>query len=469
MARPRKAKTPAATTVQRFDETNVARLGLISIQERIPEGYNSWTVDFEVEGRPARLSCDALPKHGGVPHGLDNDVSLALFTLFQEAGSPDDGTFTTTAYQILTAAGLDTSGHYYRAVTQSLERLMTTTYTASEAWRAPDGRWTTVKFRYLDRLEYTSDDDRLNLSGASVLRLTLAREIVRSIQAQYIKPINLEFLTSLQRPLTRALYRLLDAQRFLNEQAGLNELSVGINAWGEACKIVDRKPAKIRRTLEGAHEELLAREYLKAVSYAGRGTAQTITYTFAASVQEAEVDPAVVALATRFGVAPSVARGLVRRYGGTRVEERVQKFEAILAGGYAVRNRAAMLVDVIRDEDGKYADPEGFVSRAQREALEAKRRSRDQALQRQLDADDQQREAEWAGLSAEQRTARAMRTVGMMFGKRLGVSVLAGLQQRLLRGDLDPVELVGRTTRAAMEMCLEDLAAELTSLTYQER
>lgn len=71
-----------------FDEANVARLGLISIQERIPEGYASWEEEFEVLGKPVKLACYANPNVGGVPHGLDNEVSLALIALYLNAGSP---------------------------------------------------------------------------------------------------------------------------------------------------------------------------------------------------------------------------------------------------------------------------------------------------------------------------------------------------------------------------------------------
>nr|WP_024119876.1 replication initiator protein A [Thermus thermophilus] len=117
-----------------FDEANVARLGLISIQERIPEGYASWEEEFEVLGKPVKLACYANPNVGGVPHGLDNEVSLALIALYLNAGSPPDGTFTTTAYQILKLMGFDTSGYYYRALKESLLRLTTATYVLSEAW-----------------------------------------------------------------------------------------------------------------------------------------------------------------------------------------------------------------------------------------------------------------------------------------------------------------------------------------------
>lgn len=43
--------------MQRLTEANVARLGLISIQERIPSDFTRWEVEFEVDGRLGQLSC----------------------------------------------------------------------------------------------------------------------------------------------------------------------------------------------------------------------------------------------------------------------------------------------------------------------------------------------------------------------------------------------------------------------------
>ena len=62
-------------------------------------------------------------------------------------------------------------------------------------------------------LEFTSDSDKTGLSSTSALRIRLADPIVRSIRARYTRPPDLDFLTSLDRPLTRALHRLLDARR----------------------------------------------------------------------------------------------------------------------------------------------------------------------------------------------------------------------------------------------------------------
>lgn len=57
-----------AGQLTRMEEANVARLGLISIQERIPADFTTWTVNFQVDGRPAKLTCIGSPDVGGVPH-----------------------------------------------------------------------------------------------------------------------------------------------------------------------------------------------------------------------------------------------------------------------------------------------------------------------------------------------------------------------------------------------------------------
>ncbi|PZA08058.1 MULTISPECIES: replication initiator protein A [unclassified Meiothermus] len=446
--------------IQRFDEANVARLGLISIQERIPSDFTSWTIDFAVDGRQARLSCVAVAEHGGVPHGLDNDVSLALITLYQEAGSPEDGTIVTTAYRILSVIGWDTSGHYYQALKESLDRLTTATFTASEAWRSGK-KWTTVKFRYIDRLEYTSEDDKLGLSGQSVLKIKLAREIVESIRAKYLKPLDLEFLTSLDRPLTRALYRLLDAQRITPEGGEVTQFRTNIVEWAKACKIVDQTPSRVRRTLEGAHAELVERGYLAAVEYQGRGPKQEVIYTFAKQAALPEGAREVVARLSRYGVARPVAHSLIGVYGLERVEERIARFEAILLAGYTPRNRAGFLVDVVRDEEGKYSDPEGFVSKSRRMEADAAKAKRAEAAKRAEERKNQQAEAEWESLDAKGRAAKAMRILSLILGKHVPIRYFSGLMEAFESGRLDPREVAEGAVRAQVQLQLVPFTQEL--------
>ncbi|TSA81451.1 hypothetical protein FNU79_15080 [Deinococcus detaillensis] len=96
------------------------------------------------------MQCVASAEYGGVPHGLDGDVVMALTDLYIEQGAPEDGKIRTSAYALLGRAGLGDGGHYYAVLRRSLHRRRFAGYSASECWReAERERWITVTFTYL--------------------------------------------------------------------------------------------------------------------------------------------------------------------------------------------------------------------------------------------------------------------------------------------------------------------------------
>ncbi|MBX8466560.1 MULTISPECIES: replication initiator protein A [unclassified Deinococcus] len=472
MTRKKRPEKPAPTPlpdVSRIEEANVSRLGLISIQERVPDSFSSWTVDFKVDGRPARLTCDAMPKYGGVPHGLDGDIATALIDLYVETGCPADGLLNTSAYQILKRAGLDDSGRYYQNLRQTLFRLRTATYTASEAWRDHRrGNWTTVTFNYLEGLEFTSGDEDLGLSRSSTLKIRLAEPIVRSIRSQYTKPLDLEFLTSLDRPLTRALYRLLDARRYPPEDptVPLPSFTVNLMDWAEACKIVDQRSNKIRATLQGAHEELMERRYLSGVEYEGRGRTQKLTYRFAGT-GEAQPDQPAAALALteelrRHRVSLAVAQRLIEEFGEAHVQARLEKFQRLITAGYRVRSRSALLVDVIRDQEGKYPDgpyPGGAATTPAANAPvgDAKGAGRASYMPTLAEAMDEPQ-------PLEAQVDSALKTLQFLLRERLSVSEYALLRMGLIVGRPDPLEATRAASKAKVDGTLDAYTADLLLL-----
>jgi len=387
-----------------IDEGNIAFLGLISVQERIPEGFTRWDIEFDLQGRRASITCRANPDYGGVPHGLDNDVSLAVLVLYQRFGCPADGVIVTTAYQLLKLMGLDTSGYYYKALERSLGRLTHTTYTAREAWRE-NGRWESKQFRYLEKVYATGMGE--GLDNKTVLKIELGKEIAASVRARYIKPLDLELLASLKRPPTRGLYRLLDGRRFAEGGTAVRTFEVGLLEWADVCKILDKRPEKIRRTLQGAHEELIQQGYLEAVEYVGRGKNQRIRYHFAPLAQVP--DPAGVELLLAQGLSLSVAQRYAREYDLEHLRARVALYTAILEQGYRPRNRLGFLVDVIRDTQGKYANPEGFVSRQARPA------TRGRAAAQEGGEGEAEALAAWEAMSSEERMSHLKTVCGMVF------------------------------------------------------
>lgn len=424
-------------------EANLARLGLISIQERIPSDFTRWEIEFENNGRPARLECVAAGDYGGVPHGLDGDIAIALIDLYIEAGASEDGVINTTAYKLLQRSGLSDKGHYYKALRESLLRLRSTLYTASEAWiDRKKERWTSVTFNYIEKFNFVESENRIFVKGTTLV-IKLSDVIVRSIHAHHLKPLDLDFLTSLDRPLTRALYRLLDGQRYdpINPESGppKQELTRLLVEWGRECKIVDPQAVRIRRTLTGAHEELIERGYLERVDFQGRGQKQSITYVFTSPEVVSVVDPAVVDTLARNGVSRVVGRRLVQEFGEQHVTERIRKAEALKTVDFTPRNRAGFLIDVIRDQVGKYVEPLGYAPVKVTE--EDRKKAMVQSDQRLIEEFELAKEAEYRQLSQAARVEVVLKELDVIIKPLLNADVRERLRAQMMVQLGDPRDL----------------------------
>jgi plasmid replication initiation protein len=440
----------------RFDEANVGRLGLISIMSRIQEGAYRWDVDFLLEdGRPARIVCVGTPEFGGYPHGLDNDISSALINLYIEAGAPEDGWFHATAHRVLTRAGLQTTGRYYGLLFTSLNRLRATTYYLTDSWFDTRRNNITTSFNYLERLEYSTVQDNVTLSSGSLLRLRLAPEITASIRARYLRPLDDVILSKLSGPPSRALYRLLEGQRIdpLGESDVLKQFTVSLRDWAQACKIMEMKPTRIRRNLEQPHNDLLALGYLASVEYGGPSRNQTITYRFTgAEVTEPQVlpDPELVQNLGTHRVSMKVATEVIAQFGETRVRERLRKFQLILQSGYRVKSPSGLLLDVIRDDEGKYPDPPGYAGTAVAVARAA-------TLQEEpvQDLSDAERMAIEKARPLEEQIDTCVTTLQGILGRKLSLRDFVVLRDKLSAGLADPYELGRQAVQAAYTMKTE--------------
>lgn len=446
--------------LRRFDELNLARLGLISVQRTIPENLTRWEVEHETDGRVVRVVCAGTTEYGGVPHGIDNDISAAIINLFIESGSPEDGALTFTTYQLLRAAGLSTSARYYNLARESLLRLYSSSYLITEGWRDhPKRRWVTVGFRYVEKIEFTSADGD-TLDGKSIIRVVLPKELVHSIRAGYIKPLDLQFMRSLEQPTTRALFRLLDAQRVDPEDPTrtVQVLQVDLLEWAEMCKLVLPTAHRIRRALEPAHEELIAKGYLASVAYSGRGKKQNITYAFAQSVLSHPISQDLVDLLMENGVAESRARDLVRQY-GDQVREASTRMENMLKSGFRPRNRAGFLVDLLINP-GKYAldaeNPAGLEQAASKLELD---RTTDQSEQQRL-------RQEYDQMTPEQRGEHVVRTLNLLIRSALKPLEYDLLQDAVVQGEVDGHQLIREASTAVIQKKLNGFVEAIRKLLY---
>lgn len=455
---------------KRFDELNIARLSLISVQERIPPDYRDWSVELADGDRRYRVTCQAMPEYG-VPHGIDTDISAALVNLYIDQGAPADGSVTCTPYQLLQMAGLDTSGRYYAALDESLKRLLTTNYFIAEGWRDhPRKRWTNVNFRYIDRLEFTSGDEN-RLDASSVLKITLPQEIARSVRSGYLKPLDLSFMQTLKRPPTRALYRLLDSQRRDPENPERVSMTyeVGLMEWAEACKIVTDRPSLAQRTLDAAHEELLEKGFLKSVEYLGRGKKKILHYTFG----EAFIppDPLLVQSLAEIGITHTRALQLVREHGEANVEDTLVRYQNIVAGGYRPRSRPAFFVDLLKNPE-KYRTNEEAVLPSEGLQKPQQSRKRGKSAQKELEGpsrplqEEEDADATLRALPRETQIEEVMRTLTFLLRNDLKLPELETLRLALDEGLEDPLDVkswvlrsISSGQKAAM---IRDLRARLS-------
>ena len=292
---------PGAGKHNGHDELNVARLSLISAQSRVPTDYTSWTRTYQAGGKTVTVTCTAITGQV-VPHGLDNDVMVAIINLYLEDGCPEDGTVRVSMHRLLQAAGLNVSAHYYREVRACLRRLQSTSYQIVQGWWSQGKqRHVDATFNYLWKVTATREDE---YDAGSALEIRLPDEVARSIREGYVKPLDLGLYHDLSSPPVRAVYRVLDALRW-DSGSAQDRVTVNLLEWGERLSIYSTEPDKIRRVLQPAHEELTARGILLAVEVKGRGKAQNLTYVFSPVNQLP--DQELLRALTRRGMYPAVA------------------------------------------------------------------------------------------------------------------------------------------------------------------
>ncbi|WP_420594338.1 replication initiator protein A [Deinococcus sp.] len=441
--------------LNRFDELNLSRLNLISAVDQAES--SEWDVSFEFQGRIVRVQCEALPKYA-VPHGLDSDVTAAIINLYIELGEAEDGRFSVSATTLLKLCGWHNTGKYHAILRTCLERLHTSSYSVSGGWRDhPKGRWTHAKFHFIESLDFSSGDRTGAFDERTIISGRLADAIVASIRSGYVKPLDTEFMLSLSRPRTRALYRILDGARFDPAQPEelLDVLEVSLVGWADQCKIPSTIPGNIRRALASPHDELVKRGYLRSVTLTGRGRDQTIRYEFVR-----EFTPMDAALARRFrtyGVADGVARKLVREHGRVFLMECMDRFDVLVRDAVLVikKSKAAALMHLITHPD-EYPFPR--TTKVPQTARPSQKATRQEALLPMLSVAD-----EFRNLSAEQIAEKAVSRLGFHYRSLLSVADLDLLRQAILDGGVDVSQMLETSMVAVAKFEKEEFANELKS------
>ncbi len=429
-------------THQRIDDLNISRLNLIVALDQI-EGQREWAVTYEDGERIVKVSCRALPELG-VPHGVDNDVNVALIDYFNLQGQPEDGVLEVSATQLLRLCGFHQNGKYYAMLRESLDRLHTTSYSVSGGWRDhPNRRWTHAKFHFIESLDYTALEGG-TFDERSVIKVRLAEAIVHSLRGGYTKPLNFEFMMSLSRPRTRVLFRVLDAMRVNPERPDVvsDSFEIGLVEWADQCKIPSAVPGNVRRALQGPHEELMKRGYLRSVTVTGRGRHQELRYDF--NPEFTPMDPVLAQRFRRHGVTDGVARQLAAEYPRSVLTNSIDRFEALVDSRLLVvkKTPAAALVHLIRHPDQYPVAP----AAAHRSATTIR-----SGVVRVTEAPQEPSDllrTEFSARTPQQAAEAVVQRLTLYFSKRWTPLELDAIRQGVASGQIDPVNLLSEATQA---------------------
>lgn len=465
------------------DEMNLVEYPFASLWNKEAPGVkieHEWETQHPITGRTVKAvwRAEGSPELG-LPGPSDERLYLALMELSREQGFVQVVAF--TRHDLVKRLGWPHNQHSYRMVSEGFRRLKAVSITSENAfWDASIKSFRSVGFGIVDNYDIVAEPaGRKKKNGEqSELPLSYFRwndVIFGSVQAGYIRSLDVGFGLSLKGDLALRLFRYLDKKaydgrpHFEIELAALCDRHLGM------------KPTNYdstrRARLRAAHEELLARGFLQSVEFAPMKTrkAEKVCYAFsprrsstptvgstsaspqlpeppapqperaapdrvspqhmdagltAISPQRAAQQAAareVEARMTAIGVSPDVAQGFVA---AVPPEELLLQLDCL--GDRKAKDEAAVFVKSVRE---KWAIPQAHLDRI--EARERSQRAREvQEAQKRQKAEQKaakgqeeaQRELETAHLDAlwEQLDEPAREHIDAQARFRLGVLGQAG-------------------------------------------
>ncbi len=351
------------------DEMNLAEFPFAVLAKTSPTDTN--TLEFvdvirDASGRTItrHWTVTASEKYG-LPTATDEEVYIALMEVTKEHGFRSR-TVPITRYDLIRRMGWKPDGRSYKRLELSLDRLKGVTIKAENAfWDNEAKRYITIAFGIIDN--YVLVDQRRERRGIEEIQssITWNQVIFNSFRAGNIKLLDTELYFSLRSPIAKRLYRYLDKKRYSAGrvfQIGLAKLAfehLGLSR--------SYYPSQLRRKLDPAHRELIARGFLERVEYGTMIDGQLkVIYHFADETkrQRAALPPegaaAMEALIDR-GVTLKTALELIQVYPIEQIWAQIEYLPYRSA-----RDPAAVLVQSIREG---WAPPAAYLERTRREAV----------------------------------------------------------------------------------------------------
>lgn len=243
------------------DEMNLAEFPFAVLAKRVAAGQK--TIEIIQEGRDAagrpvwQEWLVTGSDYFGLPVATDDDTYVALMKLLRDAQFRDR-TVRFTVSQLLRTMRSSTGKRDYERVAASLDRL------TGVLLRSKNAFWDHTRRTYVTEAFHLLDSYRLATggSGRELSEVTFSQFLFGSIQAGYVKNLDIDFYFSLSTPLARRLYRLLDKHRY---RAQVYDIS--LERLARKLPLQDKYESQIKRRLDPVFSELKQFGFLKEAGY----------------------------------------------------------------------------------------------------------------------------------------------------------------------------------------------------------
>jgi hypothetical protein len=399
------------------DELNLAEFPITVLSDKVPKALKTLTFSDHIRDQATgEMVTRKVTISGsdiyGLPGPLDMDVLLCLIQITKLANNFTSPEVRFSRGELVRMLRLPDSGKHYRRIDESLRRwLGVTLYHDSSWWDKSAKEWSTNEgWHILEHIVIVDREVTRKRRAKGQLNLFLSsftwnKIFFQSCQAENIKRLDLDTYFSLERAVSKRMFRFLD-KRFYHRRDWTFDLKefafehIGISR--------NYDVGEIKAKLRPAIDELEATGFLEPMSReeryrkVARGE-WTITLVRAstsieASPQPATAPPEPLSLASELaarGVTAVTAGELAQAFPPEHIQARIEAFDWLIAkkDTRVTKNPAGYLADSIRKG---YAAPKGFETKAERERKQAAER------ERQRKAEDTKRRADAAEKAREE-------------------------------------------------------------------
>jgi hypothetical protein len=241
-------------------EMNLVEFPVTTINQsdkRVVLEYEGWVT--EKDGNRLRQKWTVRSAGGlGLPNEKGDEILIVLVTKTMEQHVPRKLSF--SIYRILQTMGLPINQVNYLRVEELLQQLAgETIYTEKAFWDNEKKQWATIKeaFHIFDKLWIRKREEDGTLSQEQSY-IVWGEPFWKSMKTGYVKPVDLNFYFSLERPISKKLYSFLDKQLWYRS-------SFEIDVFTIAAKLgmaVYKYPSKVIEKLQPAIDELIKKRFL---------------------------------------------------------------------------------------------------------------------------------------------------------------------------------------------------------------